>query len=202
MSNVMMKSFLYCLCYLSHILLFHHFPFFILVAKVIRDRMLESWKYSESITSLFTNNMEENKDSNNNNNVSTLLLLPDYHYGSGYPSDPTCKQWMMNSIEPLFGYPDLVRFSWGPIKKIAGDNDLMIPVIFPCDLENNQDDNNDDDINNINKKHKKKNDGGMNVNVKKRQQEQMYQFLNPSSLKSRKKLPYFENMRLERVMKL
>ena len=65
------------------------------IAKVSRDCILENWKWTE----------------------------PDFEpvngkdFGSGYPSDPKCKEWLeKNFANPVFGYPDLVRFSWGPAK--------------------------------------------------------------------------------------
>ena len=38
--------------------------------------------------------------------------------GSGYPSDPKCKAWMGRNcnVDSPFGFPDFVRFSWGPAK--------------------------------------------------------------------------------------
>eukprot|EP00580_Thalassiosira_gravida_P011695 CAMPEP_0201647668 /NCGR_PEP_ID=MMETSP0493-20130528/36185_1 /ASSEMBLY_ACC=CAM_ASM_000838 /TAXON_ID=420259 /ORGANISM="Thalassiosira gravida, Strain GMp14c1" /LENGTH=141 /DNA_ID=CAMNT_0048123129 /DNA_START=8 /DNA_END=433 /DNA_ORIENTATION=- len=47
-------------------------------------------------------------------------------FGSGYPSDPKCKSWLdaNTSIDVPFGFPDFVRFSWGPAKnalKEGGD---------------------------------------------------------------------------------
>jgi len=62
------------------------------VAKVVRDRMLENWNYSES---------------------SDMT----HDFGSGYPSDPKCKSWMEKLSDPVFGYPDIMRFSWAPSKQ-------------------------------------------------------------------------------------
>lgn len=62
------------------------------VAKVTRDRMLQGWKLAAST-------MDKNRE-----------------FGSGYPSDPKCKAWMEELQDPLFGYCDLVRFSWAPVK--------------------------------------------------------------------------------------
>jgi ribonuclease H2 subunit A len=65
------------------------------VAKVSRDSILENWTYSEP----------EYEAGNNNK------------YGSGYPSDPMCKEWMeANLLDPVFCFPDIVRFSWAPVK--------------------------------------------------------------------------------------
>jgi len=39
-------------------------------------------------------------------------------WGCGYPSDELTKRWMANNLHPVFGFPDLVRFSWGPCKEV------------------------------------------------------------------------------------
>ena len=95
------------------------------MAKVTRDRMLHGWKLSASVS-------DTNRE-----------------FGSGYPSDPKCKAWMGQLQDPLFGYCDLVRFSWAPVKdKLASTDrqefgdDAAIPVVFAADIE---DDDNDDD---------------------------------------------------------
>ncbi|GIQ83200.1 ribonuclease H2, subunit A [Kipferlia bialata] len=33
-------------------------------------------------------------------------------WGSGYPADPLCKAWLADHCDPVFGYPECVRFSW------------------------------------------------------------------------------------------
>uniref|UniRef100_A0A1I8AYW3 Ribonuclease n=1 Tax=Meloidogyne hapla TaxID=6305 RepID=A0A1I8AYW3_MELHA len=40
--------------------------------------------------------------------------------GSGYPSDPTTKCYISKNLNPLFGFPSLVRFSWQTIEKLIG----------------------------------------------------------------------------------
>lgn len=62
-------------------------------AKVTRDHALKIWNFKESIH--FTNNNE---------------------FGSGYPNDPITKRFLSENIDPVFGYPKLVRFSWSTIE--------------------------------------------------------------------------------------
>ncbi|CAG9862105.1 unnamed protein product [Phyllotreta striolata] len=57
-------------------------------AKVTRDHALKVWKFAEDIEATYEN------------------------YGSGYPSDPVTKKFMEGHCDPVFGYPQLVRFSW------------------------------------------------------------------------------------------
>ena len=31
------------------------------------------------------------------------------------PSDPATKAWLKAALQPVFGFPDLTRFSWQPV---------------------------------------------------------------------------------------
>ncbi|CAG8464919.1 3194_t:CDS:10 [Ambispora leptoticha] len=35
-------------------------------------------------------------------------------FGCGYPSDPNTMQWLRSNLDPVFGFPRIVRFSWTP----------------------------------------------------------------------------------------
>mmetsp|Transcript_22054 Transcript_22054/g.45314 ORF Transcript_22054/g.45314 Transcript_22054/m.45314 type:complete len:397 (-) Transcript_22054:278-1468(-) len=75
------------------------------VAKEARDLLIANWKWTE------TSNYQPRDGSN---------------YGSGYPSDPKAAKWLDNNcnVDPPFGFPDFVRFSWGPAKAaMQEDND-------------------------------------------------------------------------------
>ncbi|KAL8621273.1 hypothetical protein ACOMHN_008098 [Nucella lapillus] len=63
-------------------------------AKVARDRAVKNWKFAEDI------GVEDNS------------------FGSGYPGDPATKKFLAENIDPVFGFPDLVRFSWSTAKQI------------------------------------------------------------------------------------
>ncbi|KAF8206487.1 ribonuclease H-like domain-containing protein [Mycena galopus ATCC 62051] len=68
-------------------------------AKVTRDACIEGWIFEENI---HTDGVKGTWDTE--------------ELGSGYPSDPKTKEWLRNSIEPVFGLPRLVRFSWSTVK--------------------------------------------------------------------------------------
>eukprot|EP01112_Ceratiomyxa_fruticulosa_P007066 TRINITY_DN1821_c0_g1_i1.p1 TRINITY_DN1821_c0_g1~~TRINITY_DN1821_c0_g1_i1.p1 ORF type:complete len:374 (-),score=80.21 TRINITY_DN1821_c0_g1_i1:71-1027(-) len=58
-------------------------------AKVIRDDRIKNWKFKEDDL------------------PSTITK-----FGSGYPADPIVKKWLKDSLDPVFGFPSIVRFSW------------------------------------------------------------------------------------------
>ncbi|XP_064416802.1 ribonuclease H2 subunit A [Latimeria chalumnae] len=63
-------------------------------AKVARDHAVKSWKFVEDLGDI---NLE---------------------YGSGYPNDPKTKEWLAKYLDPVFGYPQFVRFSWSTAQTI------------------------------------------------------------------------------------
>jgi len=77
-------------------------------AKVARDRVLNAWKFSER--------KEFSRD-----------------YGSGYPSDPNTKSWLQQCVDPVFGFPQFVRFSWSTCQLILEQK--VAPVSWDDDDE-------------------------------------------------------------------
>jgi ribonuclease H2 subunit A len=63
-------------------------------AKVVRDRIIHKWQFLEKDEGLYT------------------------ELGSGYPSDPSTRAWLEDNVDPIFGFPTLVRFSWSTSQKI------------------------------------------------------------------------------------
>ncbi|XP_075594149.1 ribonuclease H2 subunit A [Balearica regulorum gibbericeps] len=63
-------------------------------AKVARDRAVKNWSFVEDLGDI------------------------DRDYGSGYPNDPKTKEWLRRNLEPVFGFPRLVRFSWGTAREL------------------------------------------------------------------------------------
>ncbi|XP_053907835.1 ribonuclease H2 subunit A [Cuculus canorus] len=63
-------------------------------AKVARDCAVKHWKFEEDLGEI------------------------DRDYGSGYPNDPKTKQWLRRQLQPVFGFPGFVRFSWGTAQEL------------------------------------------------------------------------------------
>lgn len=149
------------------------------VAKVMRDALLENWKFSEP--QLQKEQQQQQDDDDEDKGATTMALSTSF--GSGYPSDPICKKWMDDNLRcKVFGYPDIVRFSWGPAKKALQKD--AYDVTFLADEEDDE-------------------NGGEFV-LKKRQQEQMNIFLCKASAapRKRKRYPFFEKRGLEIVTQL
>ncbi|GBE62634.1 ribonuclease HII [Babesia ovata] len=71
-----------------------------IVAKVIRDNMVESWLYDKS---------------------------EHVEVGSGYPSDPTTVRFLSRSVDKVFGFSTFVRTSWATAKNILADSNVAAP---------------------------------------------------------------------------
>ena len=84
------------------------------VAKESRDAIVEHWKWTESSSSI---------SSSSSGGGQQYTPVNGHEFGSGYPSDPKCVEWMKSNcnMDKPFGYPDFVRFSWGPTKKSLGE---------------------------------------------------------------------------------
>ncbi|XP_011869038.1 PREDICTED: ribonuclease H2 subunit A [Vollenhovia emeryi] len=70
-------------------------------AKVSRDHAIRAWRFREG------------------KNIGT-------EYGSGYPNDPATKSWLLASVDQVFGFPQLVRFSWSTVEQILQSKALEV----------------------------------------------------------------------------
>ncbi|KAL2557978.1 Ribonuclease H2 subunit A [Forsythia ovata] len=77
-----------------------------IVAKVTRDRALRDWVLDETAENMHT------------------------RFGSGYPGDPHTKAWLEDHKHSIFGFPTLVRFSWGTCTSYSKD---MVEVLWDTD---------------------------------------------------------------------
>lgn len=50
-------------------------------------------------------------------------------FGCGYPSDPSTVAWLKGNVDPVFGYSDIVRFSWSSCERIL--NEKAVKVTWP-----------------------------------------------------------------------
>jgi ribonuclease H2 subunit A len=66
-------------------------------AKVPRDTLLSGWRFEDP-------------------------AFTDVDWGCGYPSDVNTKRWMRDNLEPVFGWPNICRFSWGPATEVLEKN--------------------------------------------------------------------------------
>lgn len=82
-----------------------------IVAKVTRDRSLQNW-------------MAERGHATDS-------------FGCGYPSDPSTVAWLKSNIDPVFGYGDMVRFSWSSCDRLLQEH------AFPVQWHEAEDENKD-----------------------------------------------------------
>ncbi|KAK2998906.1 hypothetical protein RJ639_023175 [Escallonia herrerae] len=83
-----------------------------IAAKVTRDRALKDWV------------LEENAENMHRN------------FGSGYPGDPETKDWLKHHKHSIFGFPTLVRFSWGTCTPYFKD---IVQVVWESDATDEDD---------------------------------------------------------------
>ncbi|KAI9787412.1 MAG: hypothetical protein M1835_002767 [Candelina submexicana] len=54
-------------------------------------------------------------------------------WGSGYPSDARCSTWLKNNIDPVFGWGNECRFSWGTAKDLLETKGIGMKVDWPVE---------------------------------------------------------------------
>ena len=69
-------------------------------AKVPRDTLLNEWSCDDP----------------------RLNAYNDRSWGCGYPGDKETVRWTKANLHPVFGWPDNVRFSWGPSTEVLDKN--------------------------------------------------------------------------------
>lgn len=77
-----------------------------IAAKVTRDACLESWQYAERLDEV------KGKHTDGENGDSVLET------GSGYPGDPRTVRYLHETLDPVFGWSGIVRFSWATAKAL------------------------------------------------------------------------------------
>ncbi|KAI9219160.1 ribonuclease H-like domain-containing protein [Blastocladiella britannica] len=71
-----------------------------IVAKVVRDQVLSTWQFSET----------------------ALAGTLETKWGSGYPSDPNTVSWLKRTVDPVFGWPGIIRFSWSTTENLLKED--------------------------------------------------------------------------------
>ncbi|KAJ1967434.1 hypothetical protein IWQ62_001865 [Dispira parvispora] len=101
-------------------------------AKVVRDAVLRYWRFVEDALPLGDED-EFHQDLCSTqeplvNQVPSESSWPKT-FGSGYTSDPYTVDWLKKNLDPVFGYPNLIRFSWSTCTKRLEDDG--VDVVWP-----------------------------------------------------------------------
>ena len=72
-------------------------------AKVARDRAISQWKFAENCREDFSS-----------------------EWGSGYPGDPVTKKFLRENLDPVFGFPSIVRFSWKTAETLLEEKGVRV----------------------------------------------------------------------------
>jgi len=101
------------------------------VEKVIIDGLGNNEAYKSYLESYFDFNflIENNADANYQivsgasivAKVTRDEFVKPYNCGSGYPSDPNTKKWLLKNKNEFLGFPSFVRHSWKTVSKLLGE---------------------------------------------------------------------------------
>lgn len=58
-------------------------------------------------------------------------------WGSGYPSDARCSTWLKQNMDPVFGWGNECRFSWGTAKDLLESKGAALKVDWPVHDDSN-----------------------------------------------------------------
>lgn len=58
-------------------------------------------------------------------------------WGSGYPSDPRTTTWLRQNMDPLFGWGNECRFSWGTAKEMLDGKNSSVKIEWPVEDDGN-----------------------------------------------------------------
>ena len=89
-------------------------------AKVTRDAALEV------IYEGYVKKPEEDEEMSRTKDVEES-------WGSGYPSDARCTSWLKRNMDPVFGWGNECRFSWGTAKDLLDSKGAAAKVDWPIE---------------------------------------------------------------------
>ena len=52
-------------------------------------------------------------------------------WGSGYPGDAVTKKFLQDNLNPTFGFPSIVRFSWKTAENLLNDKGIQMTFEDP-----------------------------------------------------------------------
>jgi ribonuclease H2 subunit A len=85
-----------------------------IAAKVLRDRALVEWRWEEPAWGGAPSARAAA-------GKAAAPAAPDCEFGTGYPGGPGTKDWLERNLQPVFGWPSIVRFSWSTAREMLGD---------------------------------------------------------------------------------
>jgi ribonuclease H2 subunit A len=65
--------------------------------------------------------------------MSGMKTSEEPSWGSGYPSDARCTTWLKRNMDPVFGWGNECRFSWGTAKDMLDAKNVAAKVEWPID---------------------------------------------------------------------
>lgn len=89
-----------------------------IIAKVTRDRYVHSWVDPEDSARASEPDRDMVAAAKGGAEGAEMGVAR----GSGYPSDPKTQAFLRESLDPVFGYKGVVRFSWATVKVILEKN--------------------------------------------------------------------------------
>jgi len=64
---------------------------------------------------------------------SEALVTREGGWGSGYPSDAKCVGWLKSAMDPVWGFGNECRFSWGTVKDMFEQKESAIHIDWPVE---------------------------------------------------------------------
>lgn len=93
-------------------------------AKVTRDGILKNWVFAEKGMENISREMGSGYPSGNVKfyflPLDKLVLIFNCY------ADPNTVNWLKKTIDPVFGYPNIIRFSWGTCEKLLDTDGVSV----------------------------------------------------------------------------